>query len=483
MYYRFDPSGFRPPTAWLAPLIHMLNAAGIVRSEDVPVADGILLSSHLGSLRHEVTMLEIQAFRHKPRKLIFQRLKMVLVLHAPGQFAQLRESLATMLAHYSGSNEIDQSEIELPGDRFGLRYRADHWPPWLMFEWTADAQRFYFAIGEGTLEQWFASNQPMAEHADFTAHRRQVKALPQAPRFFEMFADLERLREAVPSLFRVGRTTPILRLFELDKADQWMLHGRWSDTFLIFDVTTLQKDGYSHRNLSLDHWPVETNVSPPNGRFHVVAPINWPEAVSRTIDTVRLVYKSPKRPRFDRSMKQYHQKTGIDLADFASTFQPYLLLSDYPKSWLAIPGTATVYMSMKDEVQAPAVHAQFRRLMEPLLSNQGEDPHGAAVPDELIDHPPTLTHHRDDLGVAHDSTTGLYWLDSPMRQLFKAPAWGWSNTRGGDPGRILIGSYSPTAVLQNRQFQSSHLASRDELRLAERDGYSTPTTSAASKSP
>ena len=41
----------------------------------------------------------------------------------------------------------------------------------------------------------------------------------------------------------------------------------------------------------------------------------------------------------------------------------------------------------------------------------------------------------------------VYWLDSPLRQLFKAPAWGWADAPAGP---ALIASFSPQAVLENR---------------------------------
>ena len=236
MYYRFDPTGFQPPALWLAPLIRMLDATGVVAAEDKPIADGILIASFLGSYRHELVMFDLKAYRYQPQELIVQQLQLVLAIDAPGQFAQIRQSLETILSHYGRPRQRRQTSFELPAKRFAVRYRGDDWPPWLTLEWAADPRRFYLGIGHGSLQRWFGAAGPVAHDARLDRHREHLDHDPQP--FLEIFADFDSLRAAVPTLFETGRTSPMLGLFELDGASQWMLHGRWSDTFLKLDVTT-----------------------------------------------------------------------------------------------------------------------------------------------------------------------------------------------------------------------------------------------------
>ncbi len=435
LYYRFDPSGFEPPTMWLAPLLRMLNAAGVVRGEDQPVADGILIASLLGAHPHEAVVYELQAARYRPRELMMQRLQMVLAIDAPGRFGQLHQSLATIVSHYGPAATREQSVLKLPGGRFGIRYRQPTWPAWLTLEWSADKRQFFVGLGEGALERWFADEpgddqrpRPNVHGGGpaVDAHRRLIDPPPGQAPFLETFVDLTRLRRGAPTLFVTGRTTPALELFELEDRHQWMVHGRRAGTFMVLEVTSERAGQFSRSTLSLDHWPEDAGMAMPPGKFHLVAPINWPAAAQRVLDLVRIIYDAPDRPMFDRLLDEYERQAGTSIDEYVEKLGPYVVACDYPRPWLTIPGTASVYAPLDPQADATEARAAFANLMAPLL-------------------PPIWDRLPQEVGVAFDRPRELYWLDSPMRQLFKAPAWGWAD-------RTIVASFSPLAILQNRTF-------------------------------
>ena len=439
-FYSLDPTDFDPPTAWLPPLIQLLDTAGVLSAKNQPVADGILIASFLGAYRHRVALLDLKAYRHLPRDVVIERLKLVLVLEAPGSFARIRQTLQTILGHYGLPGHRRQTLIRLPGRRVGVRYRDRTWPPWQSFEWTADAQRFYFAIGEGTLAAWFEADRPGDADPRLPAHRAQIKSVAGRKRFLEVFCDLDGLRRSVSSLFDTGRTAPILQLFGLGESDQWMLHGCRAGSFVVVDATTRQGEQMYRRRLTLDRWPRQAGVPMPTGNFHLVAPVDWPDAVEQLLGLVRLIHEPTERPEFDRIVDTYQRQTGVRLTTYMSMFRPYLLASNYPRAWLAIPGTATLYVPLRRNERAEAAHGQFERLMRPLLGERGAE----------------------ELGVACEASSGLHWLDSPLRELFKAPAWGWSGGAGEQPGRTFIASFSPHAVEENRKFLAARRGDKPE---------------------
>ena len=217
-FYSLDSSDFDPPTAWLPPLIRVLDTVGVLSVDNRPVADGILIASFLGTYRHRVTLLDLKAYRHLPREVVIERLQLVLVLEAPGAFARICQTLQTILGHYGRPENRRQTLIRLPGRRISVRYRDRTWPPWQRFEWTADAQRFYFAIGQGTLAEWFEADRPGDAGPRLAAHRAQINSAAGRKRFLEVFADLATLRRFVSTLFDTGHTTPILQMFDWARA-------------------------------------------------------------------------------------------------------------------------------------------------------------------------------------------------------------------------------------------------------------------------
>lgn len=173
-------SDFDPPTTWLPPLIRVLDTVGVLSADNQPVADGNLIASFLGTYRHRVTLLDLKAYRHLPREVVIERLQLVLVLEAPGAFARIRQTLQTILGHYGRPENRRQTLIRLPGRRIGVRYRDRTWPPWQSFEWTAAAQRFYFAIGQGTLAEWFEADRPGDADPRLATHPAQINSAAAA---------------------------------------------------------------------------------------------------------------------------------------------------------------------------------------------------------------------------------------------------------------------------------------------------------------
>ncbi|MCC7192255.1 MAG: hypothetical protein IT444_05670 [Phycisphaeraceae bacterium] len=448
-YFRADPRKFNPSSAWMSGFIRLLDAVGVVPLSEQPVADGVLLATVMGTYPHSLTLLDFRANRVIPGKVDIERVQAVLTLDAPGQFASLRQTLTTILSHYGQPQERLQTALALPGDRHGVTYRLKDWPQWMAIEWFAESDRFYLAVGAGALNRYFKEAQQREDSPQLGSHRRETMtaaATRPADNPIEFYIDLASLRRSVPTLFQTGRLSPLLELFQLDKTDSWMLHGWWSQRFLMLAITTQQEGKTTSRLLTRDTWPADGGVPQPEGSFYLVAPIDWSAAADRAVEFIRRTIEPEKRSAFEEELAAYRRATDIDLASFFKQFRPVLLMSDYPRAWLPVPGTATVYAPLRQGASEKTAREQFAALMRPVI--------------EGLPGPSSQKAESDDLTVEYDAKADVYWVDSPLRQLFKAPAWGWCST---PEDGILVSSFSPTAVLENRKWLGeSHHAERQE---------------------
>ncbi len=429
-FYRFDPAGLQPPAGWLGPLMQLLDAAGVVRLEEQPVADGLLVATMLASYPHTTALLDLTASRHIPGQIDLATIRAVTVLDAPGRHPQLRQTLESILKHYGRVEDRLQTIIDLPGDRRGIRYRLADWPEWMSLEWFADAQQFYFGLGTDSLHHWFQRQRPMASEPRLARHRQAVADPKNTAPMIEFFVDFQRLRSAMPTLFRTGRTTPLLKLLQLENAHEVMLHGRWARSFLILEMTTFDSLRTRRTPLSLDAWPSDAGMPQPEADLLIAAPVDWPWVVNRAMQIAWLFKEPEDRPAYDKDLATYFKATGVDLAEHLKRYRPYLFVSNYPRPWLPVPGALSAYAPLRDAAQNEPAAREFRALMSPLIKT-----------DQSIYGP-------DDVAVIHDEATDVFYLDSPLRRLFKAPAWGWGRYDGV---AVLIESYSPPAVLLNRQ--------------------------------
>ncbi len=429
-FYRFDPAQLQPPAGWLPPLMQLLDAAGVVRLEEQPVADGLLIATVLASYPHTVALLDLSASRHIPGQLDLASLHAVVVIDAPGQHPQLLRTLESILVHYGQADTRQQSVIDLPDQRRGVRYRLADWPAWMSLEWFADAHRFYFGIGTNSLQRWFERAQPLAEEPRLKRHWEAVADPKRTASMLECFIDLSRLRQAMPTLFRTGRTTPLLRLLELDEAREVMLHGRWADSFLVLEMTTFDGSKTRRTPLTLDAWPSDAGMPKPEADFIIAAPLDWPWAVNKAMQIVWLTKEPDDRPVYDKDLQDYFKATGVDLTEHLKRYRPYLFISSFPRPWLPVPGALSAYAPLREASENEAAKRELLALMKPLMKDGPDSPYKS-----------------EDVAVLRDEATGVYYLDSPLRRIFKAPAWGWGEHQGVG---VLIESYSPPAVLANR---------------------------------
>ncbi len=426
-FVEMDPSGFGPTTAWLASMLRTLDAAGVVRAEDRGVADTLLAATILGSYPHTIALLDLKAQRFVPGKVEIDKLQAVLVLDAPGRSPDLLRTLRTILLHYGTADMRQQTTIDLPGGRQAVRYRLADWPAWMALEWTADARTFVLGIGEGSLQQWH--DRDGGDDAHVAAHVAAMAHLPAGdatrPRMLRGFADLLRLRAAAPTLFRTGRLTPMLDALGLDDADRVMLQARWKDSFLVLAGTAQRGDRTTAAALSLDHWPDDAGVPMPPGAFHLVAPMDGPIVARRLNALIRMMRNDDDWDDYDRFVATHYGDELDRLTDHVARYRPLLLVSDHPKAWLPVPGTATAYLVLREDAAAEMAAGELQMLLAPAVRTPDDPP--------------------DAVAIVTDPATGVQWLDSPMRSLFKSPAWGWHH-------RVLIASYSPLAVLENQRW-------------------------------
>ncbi len=397
--WRFDPSRFGPTVAWLMPLIGVVDAAGLIPLEDQPVADGLLVGSLLGTYPHRATLWttpENGGFRT------------VVEADAPGQFPVMRQALQTILTHYGDAANHEQELFDLPGDRQAVRYRLADWPEHQYLEWFADAEHFYIGVGRGALATPPSGASP-------AAHRAAIRPLDGADVFLELYVDVAALHETMGADREETKLARHWRLSRFGGAQQMMLHGRWAGTSLVLDISMLRDGQMTATAVTLDRWPAQALHAKPPGSFHIAAPIDWPATVERIGRWADAEWDEPTRQR---------------CAALGEKFAPLVLISDYPRPFLPLPGTATTYAAVRDDADPERVAKQLHDLVAPFMQAEA-----------------------GDVKVAHDRKTGLYWLDSPLRKLIKAPAWGWSND-----GRVLIVSFSPQAVLENRRWLANKSA-------------------------
>ncbi|MBI1336951.1 MAG: hypothetical protein GC164_08320 [Phycisphaera sp.] len=444
-YFRFNPPPNASDLAWLGNLLKALQSTGVVPPDGRAPADGVMLATVLASCPFSFSLIDLKGQRYIPRQVDIDRLHAVLVIETGSKTAELRQVLRAVLSHYGEPEKREQSVIELPlhapleeAARFVYR---DGWPGWLAIEWTSDKDRFYLGIGKDSLAHYFGlagqgqdADTPIQMHRECARDARGVAAYDRQRPLVEFYADFAALRAAIPTIFNSGRTTPMLNLIALGQADSVMLHGRLAGTFLVFDMTTLQGGLINCEQLSLDHWPEDVGMPLPPGTLHLAAPIDWSLTADRTLALARLAEEPEYRGAFDEDLRQYLQQIGMtqeQLIGYFRGYPRYLLASDWPRPWLPIPGAMTMFAPFKSDANAigPSQKERFHSLLAPFILN-----------------PIPLT-PTSDLGVAFDPQSQIYWLDSPLRQLFKSPAWGWAGTENTP---CLIATYSPQAVLQVR---------------------------------
>jgi len=465
VYYRADPRRFGTSAQWLPVFLRMAGAAGVVPQGQQEVFNALMFVGLMGTYPHRFAVLDLQAHRFTPRDVKLTRFRSVLVFDAPGQYAQIKQALVSVLMPGRGADAADdakQTAINLPPApgsdqaRPGVRFTRDSWRPGHAVEWTADGRSFYIGFGRGSLRQWLTWQDAQREaHGEAAPHPRNTKAHRQAVStarehaddagvFFELFLDLERLKRAAPTLFQTGRITPLLRLYGVDDATRWMMHGRWSGKFLLFDLTWEKPDGrpgaLTHRELTQDHWPDDVGLPRPPGHFLVVAPIDWPAAVNQLLQVVWLAHEPEDRHLVTANLDAFFERTRVTFSRTLRRFEPYLLMSGHPRSMIPLPGTATLYAPVKEGADAQAAQREFDTMMATLLPGNGS-PLAIAQPRDA-----------DALRVRRDPATKVYWLGSPLDAIFKAPAWVWHEPTQPGNRPLLIGSYSPQAVLTNARW-------------------------------
>ncbi len=443
---RFDPSGFRSAALWLNQLFTLLDAAQLMPAPEAVAADAILAATVLGALPHEAALYELRIVWERPGIVRVERFQLAIAIDAPGRHEQLKQTLATIVHHYASHGTRLQRSIERPDGRQLVRFRDASWPAWLELEWSADAQHFYLGLGAGALERWFDQSDPIETDPRIERHRK-ARAANHATNherrpFLDLFVDAERLRQEAAPLFHGRRSADLVRLLGATRTDQFMLHGAMAGTFAVLELTALENGGIGHRALTLDHWPQDAGLPRPEASFHAVAPVDWDAASGWLRRFVLAAMTLQEQRQFNHYLAHYVRQTGLDPWSYLAQHRPYLLLGTFPRPWLPIPGATTMYLVPKQAVDQDAAASQFDALMRPLAAAAGS--------------------RGRDLGVAHDPKTGVWWLDTPLRGLVKAPAWGWA----GGSAPVFICSFSPKAVLSNRQWLQTHARPRLEAPTA-----------------
>ena len=431
-----DPTPLGPAPQWLPALLRVVDAAGLLRPEDRAFTDATLVAATLGSYPHRIALLDLTARRDGKGADHLTGLQLALTLRNSADTTPLRQTLETLLRQRGPAVPYTQEPFTLAGGLPAVRYHRSDWPAWLCVEWAADGGRFHVGVGAGALQRWLALRE-VGEDV-FAAHDRAAGLLEDSDaaadgaRIFRALVDLDRLRQVAPLVLGQGRVRSLLVLFGFEDRGALALDAKLAERVVWLTSSTRRGDTTTAAALTAARWPADAAVPPPPGTFNLAAPLDWPAALVRARQVLAILRGDGPPTARERAT----ERLLATLAEQAGAFEPWLLISDHPRSRLPIPGAASVYVPVRAGMDAAAAAERLEASI-------------AALPRDPEQNPARR------LGVAHHEQAGVWWLDSPARALFKAPAWGWA-TAG--PRHVFILSFSPKAVLENRHWLATHAA-------------------------
>ncbi|MBL1217551.1 MAG: hypothetical protein D8M59_08645 [Planctomycetes bacterium] len=474
-WYRFDPSTFSSKSSGMLPLMMRLaESQGLIKPQFQPIFDGLLAGGVMGAVPHSVTLLDlgVEPDDDRPGTYRLTTLQLVLVLETQKDHRSLLDSLRAILAHYEGADNTREPELFNASDGTRCaRLQADGWPDWQAVEWASMSRQrkgFVVGIGLGSIDQWLMT-QPMNSGGPAAArqHRTLAKA-PPAPDiceqmglhseasgnrqpFLETWVNLDGLRLQVPEVMAHGLWRRMLVTWQLDNARDWMLHAARDGAYLTTDVTWRRRsdsvDEIMRRPVALAGWPRDLDLPKPPGDFVAVFPVDLEGMFDRVLSVYRATMSDERAVAFDRSIARYRARHRRVLGDLWQSAKPWLVISNYPAPPVAVPGAATLYFELAEDVKPTLVHSRVQSLLRPYMKAGSVGQQGRSNGDadtQAESDPP------DQLGqviVRYDKGQELYWLQVEASGMLRVPSWGWSND-----GRHLIAGWAPVVVTTNREW-------------------------------
>ncbi len=432
--------------AWLmlSSALRIALDSDAVDDDFLPAVQGLLAAGQVGQGPYTLALLDLAVeFDSKQRPKVTD-LQLILELHGESGHREALKALQSILDS-NGEDKPGRSQqaLELPGGRRGVRYRIEGQPAWRTLEWCSHEGGFVVAFGPGTLSKWFEAQAAAKTASEVRAHRaamrraRAEEGVQASERLLEFYVDIDRLRQVAPTLFQGSIVYDTLNALKLGNSRSFLLHGSRADRMLLLDATydsRRRPPGEPlRRRLTLSSYPEKSLRLPkPDGSFVLVAELDWWESYNWVMDIATAVTEERHRDKFLADRRRYEEQHAARLWPTLSAFKPYLVLSDVPPPPLAIPGAATAYVEVKDNLLTRRLDPRFRRLFE---NFQGKEARKSWRDMRVLSQ-----------GEGWDERTWYVQLDE--LGLVRYPAWGWAE-------RWLVISWSIEAVEKNRGWLES----------------------------
>jgi len=441
-FYSFDPTAFeqKPGAASLLPTaVRIAESSGLIAREFFPIFDGLAAASVAGTVPHSLALLEFDGVFDEEAKNDFRitDLQLVLTLDTASSHRTYIQTLTQILDHYDGESKNDESQtiFQLTNGVSAGRFIKPEWERWQAIEWASLPDAFLVGIGAGALDAWIDANETATDHDAFAAHWSHAPASTDVStprRFITTFINFERLHLLMPEVLAQGRPRRMLETWKLDNARRWFFHGRRDGRFLLFDLTwegrSDPRGEARHRSLSTSEWPDEMTLPEPPGELLAVFPMDFEATFARILQAYRSTLSPGKLEAFDERMRQYEHRHRTTFNRLWDSFKPFLIVSNYPKAPVRIPGASTLYFELAGK-RTNARAAQNR--MEALI-------------DIFMDSPDPR--RLGDSAVRFDRESRMYYLQLEKSGTLRLPSWGWAENR------FLIGGWGPPVVTANREW-------------------------------
>lgn len=440
-FYRFAPEQFESANAVASflPLAIQLGAGtGLINESFRPLFDGLAAAAIAGAVPHSITIHNFDGQFDPEAKNNFRitELQAVLSLETPANHRTYLQSLAQILSHYQTAENNPrqklQSIIQLKNGQTVGRFLFENGTTWQALEWASTAEAFYVGIGIDSIKTHLAQIAGPATARPFAEHFKFPDATPAANHFLALFVNLEKLHTTLPEVLAQGRPRRMLTTWKLDNARNYFLHGRIRGKYLHFEITYERRSDPArivhHRPLTLNHWPGSLELPEPPGDFLIVIPIQFEAAFNRSSNAYRATLSPPKLAAFNDQMKKYQHQNRAALQTLWDGFKPFIIISNYPKPPVPIPGAATLYLEMVSKnPSSPIMQNCLEAILETFLKSPTPEKLGQAA-------------------IRYDKKERLYYLQLEKTGNLRIPTWAWI------ANRYLIAGWGPPVIETNRNW-------------------------------
>ncbi|MCA9277835.1 MAG: hypothetical protein H6815_03515 [Phycisphaeraceae bacterium] len=300
---------------------------------------------------------------------------------------------------------------------------------WSEVSWTSEPGVFTLAIGRDTLSDWIrrrdAHNTADVMASHWQVHRDTIDAgTAQGSVFAEVYVNIDAMRDRFETSLLYGRTDDVLNVSNIGNMRDVMLHARLVDASLVridgglpnatyngpplieLDATwstRREKPGIAHTHRVADSvWPAWLiTYGPPPGTYAMVVDLDWERTVAWFLATKRSMLDADERVAFNQKLRAWSTRYNATLKRLAQSFESQVVLTDVPRSPVALPGVCTLLCEAKPSMN-------YDRLLRDLDSILGSA-HKSVKPmhDKLMWSVSILPENTDPAGILSVFAAGL----------------------------------------------------------------------------